>query len=78
MKRLKTKNEVQQLNFNDLAFFMGISTSDAKWKMAHIFYNSDKELSKNLTKTGVPKISLNDLVDKSKFEKKNKIFNRTE
>ena len=70
MNTLKTKNEVQQLNFNDLAFFMGISTSDAKWKMAHIFYNSDKELSKNLTKTGVPKISVNDYVSKSEFEKK--------
>ena len=70
MNTLKTKNEIQQLNFNDLAFFMGISTSDAKWEMAHIFYASNKEILNNLTKTGAPKISANDYVDKSQFEKK--------
>lgn len=75
---MKTKTDITKLNFNDLAFFKGISTSDAKWEMAHYFYSTQKELDDNLTKTGVPRIGINDYVDKSEFETKIKSVSKFE
>ena len=70
MNKLKTPNEIQKLNYNDVAFLTNKSTSEAKWDMSTYIYKSEDEIYENLTKTGVPKIGINDLVDKSDFETK--------
>lgn len=60
---------ITKLNYNDIAFFKGISTTDAKWKMAHHIFKDEDELYKNLTKSGAPKISVKEYLDRSLFDK---------
>jgi hypothetical protein len=65
---MKTQNEITKLNFNDIAFFNEISTTDAKWSMAHHLFGSEKHLEENLNKSGSPKISNKEYLDKALFE----------
>ena len=70
---MKTKNDFTELNYNEYAFFKGVSTTDAKWEfMVHIFKKDwwpkheeaikNKVASKYLTKAGNPRITAKDLV----------------
>ena len=68
MEVVKKPTDIKKLTFNDVAFFLEVSTSEAKWKMAYLFFGSEAHLEKNLTKTGVPKISIKDVVQKEVFE----------
>ena len=74
----KTPKEITKLNYNDIAFFFNKSASDAKWDMSTYFYSTEKALAENLTKSGTPKIGINDLVDKSEFETKIKSCSKLE
>mgnify|MGYP003114318445 CR=1 FL=1 len=65
---MKTKNDIKELSFNDYAFFKGCSATEAKWEFAVHFYDTQKELNANLTKTGVPKIKVSDTVLKECFD----------
>ena len=38
---MKTFKEIKKLNFNDLAFFKGYSTTDAKWEIAPLLYSPE-------------------------------------
>jgi len=60
---MKTPDQITQLNYNDVAFLFGMTTTEAKWKLA-VFVYSTHDLNKNLTKTGVPKISKDDYINK--------------
>ena len=64
---MKTPEQITKLTFNDLAFFRGITTTDAKWEMAHVIFKPE-ELEENLTKSGTPKITAKETVSKSDFE----------
>lgn len=67
-----TYQEIPDLNFNEYAFFKGIPTTDAKWEFAHIIFPKDwlkkDNYDKYFTKSGNPKISVNDRVSKDKFD----------
>ena len=67
---MKTYKDIKKLNFNDVAFFTGVSTSEAKWNIAHFFYKTEKLLNENITKTGVPKLTINDYIDVNEIETK--------
>ena len=68
---MKTPKDLIQLNFNDVAFFLGISTTDAKFKILDSYDLSEEDYDKYISeKTGVPKIGINDFVEKEKFEYK--------
>lgn len=78
MQQIKTPEQIVDLNFNDLAFFKGITTSEAKWEMANLLY-SEKDLYeiehedgsyKNLNKSGIPIIKKTERLKKSLFETK--------
>jgi len=73
---IQTPKKVSKLNFNDLAFLTNKSTSEAKWDMANYLFSSDEELSENLTKSGIPKVSVNEYLDKSLFETRIKSCSR--
>ena len=67
---MKTPNEITELNYNDVAFFKNEKTSEAKWDMAHFFYDTHEMIEENLTKSGVPIISISNRVAKEHFETK--------
>ena len=62
---MKTPEQVTKLNFNDIAFFKGITTSDAKWLMSEHIFKIDN-IEEYLTKSGVPKISAKEFLDKKR------------
>lgn len=64
---MKTKNDIKKLNFNDYAFFKGVSTTDAKWKFAEFLFPTE-EIEENLTKSGTPKIGINDYLPVDNFD----------
>ena len=67
---MKKPNQVKELNFNDLSFFMGIRSIDAKWIVSGVL-NEDKAWDENnLTKTGAPAISNKDYVNKEQVDVK--------
>lgn len=68
MELLKSK-DVKELNFNDVAFFLNISVTDAKWKIAPHVYTPET-IENNLTTTGIPKISVKDVFSKELFDQK--------
>jgi hypothetical protein len=62
---MKTTKQIKTLSYNDLAFFLGISTLDAKWKIAEHFYKP-KDLP--LTAKGTPKIKVSDQIEVDKID----------
>ena len=55
MEVVKKPTDIKKLTFNDVAFFLEVSTSEAKWKMAYLFFGSEAHLEKNLQKQGFQK-----------------------
>ena len=59
---MKTKNEITELNYNDLSFFTGKSLIESKWTIADILMIED------ISPKGLPKIKITDKISVSKID----------
>ena len=62
---MKTFKEIKKLNFNDLAFFKGYSTTDAKWEIAPLLYSPENIKT---TKKGSPIVGVSEFFDVANFD----------
>lgn len=62
---MKTKDDIKDLNFQDYAFFKGVSLLDAKWVFASRLFTPE---NLETTKTGIPKITASDRLPVKDFD----------
>lgn len=68
---MKKPEDIVQLNFNDIAFFFGIPSIDAKWVVLNNLNLNPSGLKELINeKTGVPKIGKGDYINKACVERK--------
>ena len=58
---------ITEINFNDYAFFKGVSVREAKWVFAEKLFKPEN-IEKNLTKSGVPIIKSDEYISIDDFD----------